>query len=58
MAAIVATRANAQRLRPDKIGTPKPTAPGGPPRSLEDIAEGARRVLNYIDKIVILLMTS
>ncbi|KAJ5144430.1 hypothetical protein N7526_001938 [Penicillium atrosanguineum] len=49
MAAIVATGANAQRLPPERKGTPKPTASGDPPRSMEDIAEGARRVLNYIE---------
>ncbi|KAI1829206.1 hypothetical protein DTO027I6_9897 [Penicillium roqueforti] len=49
MAAIVATGANAQFLPPDRRGTPKPTAPVDPPRSMEDIAEGARRVLSYIE---------
>jgi hypothetical protein len=49
MAAIVATRANTQKLPPDRRGTPKITVPGDPPRSLEEIAEGACQVLNHIE---------
>ena len=49
MAAMVATGANAQKLPPDKRGTPKLAAPGGRPVSMNDIAEGARRVLDHID---------
>lgn len=49
MAAIVATGANAQKPPPPEMrGTPKPTAPGDLPRSMEDIAEEDSRVLNYI----------
>ena len=49
MVAIVATGANAQKLPPDRRGPPKTTVPGDPPRSMDDIAEGARRVLNHIE---------
>ncbi|KAF3006934.1 hypothetical protein E8E15_001207 [Penicillium rubens] len=49
MAAMVATGANAQKLPPDGRGTPKTMVPGGPPTSMDDIAEGARRVLNHIE---------
>ena len=49
MAAMVATGANAQKLPPDGRGTPKTKVPGGPPTSMDDIAEGARRVLNHIE---------
>ncbi len=49
MAAMVATGANAQNLPPDRRGPPKTTVPGDPPRSMDDIAEGARRVLNHIE---------
>lgn len=49
MAAIIATGANAQRLPPDRRGTPKSTVPRAPLRSMEDIADRACRVLNYIE---------
>jgi hypothetical protein len=51
MAATVATGANAQRLLPERRGTPKSTAPGDPLHSMEDIADGASRVPNYIENI-------
>ena len=46
---MVGTGANAQILPPDRRGTPKTTALADPPRSMDDIAEGARRVLNHIE---------
>lgn len=46
---MVATGANAQNLPPDRRGPPKTTEPGEPPRSMDDIAEGARRVLDHIE---------
>jgi hypothetical protein len=49
MAVVVATGANAHKLPPEKRGTPKISAPDDPPRSMQDIAEGARRVLSYIE---------
>ncbi|KAI1829211.1 hypothetical protein DTO027I6_9892 [Penicillium roqueforti] len=49
MAAVIATGANAQNLPPIRRGTPKPTALAEPPRSMDDIAEGARKVLNHIE---------
>lgn len=49
MAAIVATRANAQNLPPERRGAPKFTAPGKPIRSIKDVAGWARRVPNYIE---------
>lgn len=49
MAVMVATGANAQKLPPERRGTPNPTVPGDPPRSMEDIAEGAHRVLNHTE---------
>ncbi|KAJ5766172.1 uncharacterized protein N7511_003788 [Penicillium nucicola] len=45
----MATGANAQNLPPIRRGTSKNTALTDPPRSMEDIAEGARRVLNHIE---------
>ncbi|KAJ5455490.1 zinc knuckle domain protein [Penicillium daleae] len=45
MAVLVATGANAQKLPPDRKGPPKTTVP----RSMDDIAEGARQVLNHIE---------
>ncbi|KAJ5195521.1 uncharacterized protein N7498_008959 [Penicillium cinerascens] len=50
MAALVASGANAQKLRPDRRGTPKPAAPGDRLVSMNDIAEGARRVLDHVEK--------
>jgi hypothetical protein len=35
--------------QPERRGTPKSMVPGDPPRSMVDIAEGARRVLNHIE---------
>ncbi|KAJ5766657.1 uncharacterized protein N7511_004273 [Penicillium nucicola] len=49
MAAAMATGANAQNLHPIRRGTSKNTALADPPRSMEDIAEGARKVLNHIE---------
>lgn len=49
MAAIVVTGANAQKFPPNRRGPPKTIAPGYSPRSMDDIAEGARRVLNHIE---------
>lgn len=49
MAAAIATGANAQNLLPVRRGTPRITALADPPRSMDDIAEGARRVLNHIE---------
>ena len=47
---MVATGANAQKLPPDRRGPPKTMVPvTHPPRSMDDIAEGARRVLNHIE---------
>ncbi|KAJ5215537.1 uncharacterized protein N7498_001944 [Penicillium cinerascens] len=46
---MVATGANAQKLPPDRRGTPKPAAAGGRPISMNDIAEGARLVLDHIE---------
>ncbi|OQD72538.1 hypothetical protein PENANT_c176G08552 [Penicillium antarcticum] len=45
----MATGANAQNLPPIRRGTSKNTALADPPRSMDDIAEGARRVLNHIE---------
>jgi hypothetical protein len=47
---MVATGVNAQSLPLKGEGTPKSMAPGDPLRSMEDIADGARRLLNYIEK--------
>ncbi|KAJ5111868.1 hypothetical protein NUU61_001498 [Penicillium alfredii] len=45
----MATGANAQNLPPIRRGTSKNTALADPPRSMDDIAEGARKVLNHIE---------
>ncbi|KAJ5369386.1 zinc knuckle domain protein [Penicillium cosmopolitanum] len=49
MAAVVATGANAQNLPPIRRATPKPMVLADPPRSMDDIAERARKVLNHIE---------
>ena len=49
MAAEIATGANAQNLLPVRRGTSKNSALAEPPRSMDDVAEGARRVLNHIE---------
>lgn len=46
---MMATGANAQYLLPVRRGTSKNSALADPPRSMDDIAEGARRVLNHIE---------
>ncbi|KAJ5110283.1 zinc knuckle domain protein [Penicillium argentinense] len=46
---MVATGANVQKLPPDRRGPPKTMVPRDPPRSMDDIAEGARQVLNHIE---------
>ncbi len=45
---MVATGANAQKMPPDKRGTPKLAAPGARPISMGDIAEEAHRVLDHM----------
>ncbi|KAJ5902958.1 hypothetical protein N7504_005341 [Penicillium tannophilum] len=49
MATEIATGANAQNLLLVRRGTPKNSALAEPPRSMDDVAEGARRVLNHIE---------
>ncbi|KAJ5094892.1 hypothetical protein N7532_007222 [Penicillium argentinense] len=46
---MVATGANVQKLPPDRRGPPKTMVPRDPPKSMDDIAEGARQVLNHIE---------
>jgi hypothetical protein len=46
---MVATGANAQKLPPERRGILKSMVLGALPRSMEDIVEGARRVLNHIE---------
>ncbi|KAI1829097.1 hypothetical protein CBS147337_10089 [Penicillium roqueforti] len=49
MAAEMATGANAQNLRAIRRGTSKNSALADPPRSMDEIAEGACKVLNHIE---------
>lgn len=49
MAAEIATGANAQNLPPIRRGTSKNSVLADPPRSMDDIAEGACKVLNHIE---------
>lgn len=46
---VIATGANEQNLPHIRRGTSKSKALVDPPQSMEDIAKGARKVLNYIE---------
>lgn len=49
MTAMIATGVNAQKLPPEMRGTPKTAAPDHLCRSINNITEGARQVLNHIE---------